>query len=103
VVIAATDLSALTVADQANPDVQRFVTRAQAVAQDSFVPIHQLLFPDTQLPDTLTVTLHVIHQRDGIAWTSGGIVTLNLTWFLAHPDDLGAVYHEMVHMVQAYP
>ena len=102
-VIAGTDLSALSAADQADAQVQKFVTRAQAVAQDNFIPIHQLLYPGAPLPDTLSVTLHVIHQPDGIAWTAGGVVTLNLTWFLAHPDDLGAVYHEMVHIVQAYP
>jgi hypothetical protein len=103
VVIAGTDLSSLSAADQADAQVQRFVARAQAVAQDNFVPIYHLLYPGQALPDALTVSLHLIHQPDGIAWTSGGVVTLNLTWFLAHPDDLGAVYHEMVHVVQAYP
>lgn len=33
----------------------------------------------------------------------GGTVYLNSQWFKEHPDDLGAVIHEMAHVFQQYP
>ena len=38
----------------------------------------------------------------GIAYTSGTTITCAEAWFTAHPDDYGAVIHELCHVVQAY-
>jgi hypothetical protein len=37
------------------------------------------------------------------AYASGDTVTCNVDWFLTHPDDIGAVTHELTHVVQHYP
>lgn len=37
------------------------------------------------------------------AYTSGGTITINGKWITDHPDDLGMVIHELVHVIQRYP
>lgn len=38
----------------------------------------------------------------GIAWTSGTQITVMSGWITDHPDDIGLVFHELVHVVQQY-
>ncbi|QHS59607.1 secretory protein [Chitinophaga agri] len=40
---------------------------------------------------------------DGVAATSGDVVTFNPAWFRSHPGDIDVVTHEAMHIVQAYP
>ena len=42
-------------------------------------------------------------DKHGVADTSGTRVNCAANWFKEHPDDQGAVVHEMVHVVQQYP
>jgi len=50
------------------------------------------------------VTFVVGKTTDGRpAETSGTTVTLSRAWFTAHPDDAGAIVHEMVHAFQQVP
>lgn len=37
------------------------------------------------------------------AYTSGNVITLNPRWFGDHPDDEGAVVHELVHVIMHCP
>lgn len=50
-------------------------------------------------PRKFTITFK---KMDGVAYTSGTDIVCAEQWFLAHPDDQGAVVHEMVHVVQQY-
>jgi len=43
-----------------------------------------------------------IKESDQIAFASGGRIVCGAKWFRAHPDDRGAVVHELVHIVQQY-
>ncbi|MEN6308044.1 MAG: basic secretory protein-like protein [Anaerohalosphaeraceae bacterium] len=38
----------------------------------------------------------------GIAWTSGTQITVMSDWIDKHPDDIGLVFHEMIHVIQQY-
>lgn len=38
----------------------------------------------------------------GVAYTQNGVVYLDQSWFTAHPDDNGAIVHELTHVVQNY-
>lgn len=38
----------------------------------------------------------------GVAYTLNGVVYLDQSWFTAHPDDNGAIVHELTHVVQNY-
>jgi hypothetical protein len=97
------DSSALPAADLADPKVQRFIANAQALVDEDFVPLRLLLYPGQPVPAQLAARLVFIRQEDGIAWASGGEITVNMKWFADKPDDLGAIYHELAHVVQAYP
>jgi hypothetical protein len=44
-----------------------------------------------------------IRRMKGVAYTSGDRIVCAADWFKAHPDDVGAVIHELVHVVQQYP
>lgn len=37
------------------------------------------------------------------AYASGGEITISGKWIKEHPDDLGLVIHELVHVIQQYP
>ena len=50
-------------------------------------------------PKKFTITFK---KMDGVAYTSGTDVVCAEAWFKAHPDDQGAVIHELVHVVQQY-
>ena len=43
-----------------------------------------------------------IRESDQIAFAAGGRIVCGAKWFRAHPDDRGAVVHELVHIVQQY-
>jgi hypothetical protein len=50
-------------------------------------------------PRKFTITFKVM---DGVAYTSGTSIVGAAAWFKAHPDDQGAIIHELVHVVQQY-
>ncbi|HLJ57285.1 MAG TPA: basic secretory protein-like protein [Chthonomonadaceae bacterium] len=50
-------------------------------------------------PKSFTITFKKV---DGVAYTSGTAVVGAEAWFKAHPDDRGAIIHELVHVVQQY-
>jgi hypothetical protein len=45
----------------------------------------------------------ILEEGAGIAATSGDRITVFAGWIRAHPEDVGLVIHELVHVVQAYP
>jgi hypothetical protein len=50
-------------------------------------------------PKKFTITFK---KMDGVAYTSGTAVVGASAWFTKHPDDQGAIIHELVHVVQQY-
>jgi hypothetical protein len=50
-------------------------------------------------PKRFTITFK---KMNGVAYTSGTSVVGASAWFTAHPDDKGAIIHELVHVVQQY-
>lgn len=55
---------------------------------------------DFEVPSDITL---VFRKGDsGIAWTSGPRITVMTGWITKHPDDIGLVFHELVHVVQQY-
>jgi len=53
---------------------------------------------------TPSKVINITFKNDdkGIAATSGPNITCHMGWFKAHPDDIGAVVHESIHVIQAY-
>jgi Peptidase of plants and bacteria len=51
-----------------------------------------------------TVTLIFKKKLDGIAYTlSDRRILISSKWVTRHPDDIGMVIHELMHLVQEYP
>lgn len=44
-----------------------------------------------------------IKEQDGVAATGGTHITGAAQWFRAHRDDVGAMIHESIHVIQRYP
>jgi hypothetical protein len=103
VVTVTLDISQLSAEDQANAQVTAWGETARAMAQKQFAPLYWLLYPTAVMPTELKATLVLIRQPDGIAWTGGGVMTANMTYFDANSADVGAIFHELAHVVQAYP
>lgn len=57
--------------------------------------------PKAKLPQT--VHLKIAKSEQGVGGTSGTKITISSHWIEKHPDDLGLVLHELVHVIQAYP
>jgi len=44
----------------------------------------------------------IFRVQQNPAETLGDTIYLSIVWFKAHPDDLGAIVHELAHVVQSY-
>jgi hypothetical protein len=49
------------------------------------------------------IVLKLKKTEKGVAYTSGNTIVVSSHWIEKHPDDLGLVAHELVHVIQAYP
>jgi hypothetical protein len=52
-----------------------------------------------EAPDQVTL---LFKPMEGVAHTSGTTITISADWIRQHPDDVGMVAHELVHVVQSY-
>ena len=52
-------------------------------------------------PQTVSITIK--RNMKGVAATGGAKIGLAATWFKDHPDDIGAVMHELTHVAQSWP
>jgi hypothetical protein len=82
------------------PDMAQWAAQVKAVCERSYPMIcEQLASPGHHPPTAVRI---VFVDRDGIAYTSGSQITCCAGWFRRHPDDQGAVIHELCHVVQGY-
>ena len=82
------------------PEIASWAEKAKAQCE-KFYPtiVRQLGAPNTGEPLPVTITFY---KGRGIAATSGNHIGCNADWFLKHPDDQGALIHELCHVVQDY-
>jgi hypothetical protein len=52
-------------------------------------------------PETIKLTFK--KELNVPAYASGGEITISGKWIKDHPNDLGLVIHELVHVIQQYP
>jgi len=82
------------------PEMAEWAAHARSLCEKSFTMILEHLGSPGFEPPT---KVRLIFKRGkGIAATSGDVITCMEGWFHAHPDDYGAVVHELCHVVQAY-
>ncbi|HET6386323.1 MAG TPA: basic secretory protein-like protein [Armatimonadota bacterium] len=85
----------------AAPDMKAWAENAVKVVQ-GWYPKIALLLPSPGYTPPTHVTIILRKDINVPAETGGGQMSLSVSWFKAHPDDVGALVHESVHVVQSY-
>ena len=84
----------------AAPELAPWAERARSLCKKNYPLIIELLgAPGFDPPRKVTI---VLKDMKGVAYTSGSTITCAAAYFKAHPNDYGAVVHELCHVVQAY-
>ena len=82
------------------PEMATWAARAKAVGEQNYrLVCQQLAGPGFSPPTKVRL---VVEPRKGVAATSGTVIYCSAVYFQSHPDDLGAIVHELCHVVQAY-
>ena len=90
----------ITLDTAAVPEMAEWAARAKKLCEEAYpMIVEQLGAPGFQPPTKVKI---VFKNDKGIAYTAGTTITCMAEWFQKHPDDYGAVIHELCHVVQAY-
>ena len=84
------------------PETTKWAEVAQKLVKDWY-PIVVSLLSTRDLKQPREIMLVFKKDVDVPAYASGDSITINAKWVTEHPDDLGMVIHELVHVVQKYP
>lgn len=82
------------------PNLGFFATEVAALCEDNYPGIKQKLAGDGLQPPYRMVFKQ---EQDNPGQTQESVIYLSSDWFTEHPEDLGAIIHEMAHAVQGYP
>lgn len=89
-----------TIDTTATPELKDWADKLRLIVEKWYPLIIQYLPIDGyKAPTKFTITFK---NMEGVAYTSGTSIVCAAAWFKAHPDDEGAVVHEMAHVVQQY-
>jgi hypothetical protein len=83
------------------PDMKEWAEKAARVCERQYPMINDELKSDGYKPPT-QVTMTLKKDYRGVAATGGSRITGSAKFFHDHPDDIGAMVHETVHVVQRY-
>ncbi len=83
------------------PEMKEWAEKAARVCEQSYPMINEELKSDHFKPPH-RVKLTLSNSYRGVADTSGDHIVASVRWFKAHPDAVGALVHETVHVVQHY-
>jgi hypothetical protein len=82
------------------PEMAPWAEKAKKACEDFYPTILEFLGDPKFEPPKKTKI--VFKKMEGVAHTAGGTITCSTEWFTEHPDDVGAVIHELCHVVQDY-
>ena len=83
------------------PDMKEWAEKAARVCERQYPMINEELKSDGFKPAT-QVTMTLKKDYRGVAATGGNRIAGAVKYFQDHPDDVGAMVHETVHVVQRY-
>ncbi len=83
------------------PEMAEYGIAVQKVAEQWY-PIVSALLPGEGFTPPQHVVVTFKKDMDGVAYTQGDAVFCAPKWFKDHPDDVGAVVHELAHVIQHY-
>ena len=89
----------IDVADE--PKMKDWAENAAKICAREYPMINEQLKSDGYKPPTV-VTLAMKSDYRGVAFASGSRITGSVKYFQDHPNDVGAMVHETVHVVQHY-
>jgi hypothetical protein len=84
------------------PEMKEWCERARDLVEQWYPVLAEYLASDLYTP-ARRIGLTFKKGDKGIAGTGGSNITAYSGWFKAHPDDYGAIIHESIHVIQAYP
>jgi len=84
------------------PEMKDWCERTRRLVEQWYPVIAEVLASEGHTP-ARRINLAFRKGNKGIAGTAGANITAFDAWFNAHPEDGGAIIHEAVHVVQAYP
>ncbi|MBI1375776.1 MAG: hypothetical protein GC159_23955 [Phycisphaera sp.] len=87
--------------DGVRTELHAWVRLAGRIVMDNYpMIVHELGAEGFTPPEKVRI---LVKQSDeGVAYASGNEITLMSRWFIDSPEDVGAVVHEMCHVVQQY-
>jgi hypothetical protein len=89
-----------TIDTSETPELKVWADQLRPLVEDWYPKIVNYFPSDGyEAPRKFTITFK---NMDGVAYASGTNIVCAAAWFKAHPDDQGAVIHELVHVVQQY-
>jgi hypothetical protein len=83
------------------PDMKDWIEKVAGICERQYQMIGEELRSDGFKPRQ-QVSMTLKKDYKGVASTSGGAITGAVRYFKAHPEDIGAMVHETVHVVQNY-
>lgn len=83
------------------PDMKAWAEAAARTCERWYGPLNEALKSDGYRPIHL-VRMTLKNDINVPAMAGGGRITGSVKWFKAHPDDVGAMIHETVHIIQRY-
>jgi len=82
------------------PETQEWAENAALVAKQQYPFLIAALDEEGYQPsDSMTM---VFKHMEEIAYASNGRIVISAEWITKHPDDVGMVVHELIHILQAY-
>ena len=83
------------------PDSRDWCEKAGKAVERWYPTLCDYLASDGFTPSKV-INITFKNDDKGIAATGGSNITCHMGWFKAHPNDIGAVVHESIHVIQAY-
>ena len=101
--MAATAGAGVTIDASAAPEHREWAEKAAPIAEAWLPRLANLLaVPGARTPGDIRVTITPDYK--GVAYASGDRITMAAAWVRDHPEDaVGALIHELVHVIQGYP
>ena len=84
------------------PSMAEYGERVKTLG-DEWLPKIEAMLPSDGYESPRSITITFDDEMDGVAYATGGNIYCASKWFRERPEDIGAIVHEIAHVVQGYP
>ncbi len=83
------------------PDLEQWAKDSKQMIEEWYPRVNNMMLTEGfTAPDKIDLVF--VDDNHGIAETMGTRIRVHCDWVRKHPDDMGLVFHEMVHVLQQY-